>query len=226
MNTLEVALKEYNRGPISILDSEIPLSNYCLIDLSTSNNDLERFDVTSPDSCQKYVDEVLSMHNAIVAFGGYLEHRSLYTKSKRFTTSGQRNIHLGMDFWSKAGTNVIAPIDGRVFSFKNNDDVGNYGPTIILEHQLEGVIFYTLYGHLSLESIEVLKIGTQFKRGQVLATLGTPDINVNYAPHLHFQIISDLEGCQGDYPGVSSKDDLVFYQKNCPNPNLLLKLPF
>lgn len=226
MNTLEVLLKEYDTSPIPILDSEIPLSDYCLIDLSSKNKDLERFDITSPDSCQEYVDEVLSKHNANVAFGGYLEHRSLYTKSERFLTTGQRNIHLGMDFWCKAGTKVIAPLDGKVISFKNNDDMGNYGPTIILEHQVGEVTFYTLYGHLSLESIDGLQIGTRFKRGEVLATLGTPDINVNYAPHLHFQIISDLQGCQGDYPGVSSKNDLGFYQENCPNPNLLLKLSF
>nr|WP_299069705.1 peptidoglycan DD-metalloendopeptidase family protein [uncultured Allomuricauda sp.] len=226
MNILEVALKDYTTGSIAILDSQIPLSKYCLIDLSSSNKDLERFDVTVPQSCQEYIDEVLSRHNAMVAFGGYLEHRSLYTKSERFIATGVRNIHLGMDFWCKAGTEVIAPLDGKVVCFKNNDDIGNYGPTIILEHELQEVTFYTLYGHLSLESIEGLLIGDTFKAGQVLATLGTPDINVNYAPHLHFQIISDLEGSNGDYPGVCSREDLVFYQKNCPNPNLLLKLSF
>jgi murein DD-endopeptidase MepM/ murein hydrolase activator NlpD len=226
MNRLEAFLQEYDSGSISILGSDIPLTDYCLIDLSSNNKSLERFDITSSDSCQEYIDEVLKDKNATVAFGGYLEQRLLYAKSERFLSTGQRNIHLGMDFWCKAGTKVITPIEGKVHSFKNNCDIGNYGPTIVLEHDLRGITFYTLYGHLSLESIEGLQIGMQFKRGQMLATLGTPDINVNYAPHLHFQLISDLQGCLGDYPGVSSKNDLDFYRKNCPNPNLLLKLSF
>jgi hypothetical protein len=41
---------------------------------------------------------------------------------------------------------------------------------------------------------------------------------------LHFQIINDMQGKKGDYPGVSSKKELAFYKKNCPDPNLLLKI--
>jgi murein DD-endopeptidase MepM/ murein hydrolase activator NlpD len=64
-----------------------------------------------------------------------------------------------------------AALDGRVHSFQNNDSLGNYGPTIILEHQVEDLTFYTLYGHLSLNSIDKIKIGQQFKR-ETIATLG------------------------------------------------------
>ncbi|MEM8845731.1 MAG: peptidase M23, partial [Bacteroidota bacterium] len=69
-----------------------------------------------------------------------------------------------------------------------------------------------------------LKKGMHFKMGEELATLGAPEVNVNYAPHLHFQIIEDIQGYEGDYPGVCSQKELHFYKKNCPNPNLLLKL--
>ncbi len=223
---LENLLQDYSKEPIAILDNTIPLSKYCLLDLSIKNVHLDNIDITNPDSCQTYIDEVLTLNNAEVAFGGYLEHRSLYTKSERFVKSGARNIHLGMDFWSKAGTKVIVPIEGKVYSVKNNKDIGNYGPTIILEHQIADTTFYTLYGHLSLESIAELQIGAHFKKGELLGTLGTPDINVNYAPHLHFQIIWDIQGCRGDYPGVCAKENLPFYKKNCPNPNLLLHLDF
>jgi len=49
-------------------------------------------------------------------------------------------------------------------------------------------------------------------------------INGDYAPHLHFQIIIDMEEKTGDYPGVCSENKLEFYKNNCPNPNLLLKI--
>ncbi|CAN0606544.1 unnamed protein product, partial [Ectocarpus sp. 12 AP-2014] len=101
---------------------------------------------------------------------------------------------------------------------------GDYGPTIILEHTLHHITFYTLYGHLSIESLIGLFKGKVFKAGETLAKLGTPDINVNYAPHLHFQIIKDLEGNEADYPGVCALENLQHYKFNCPNPNYLLKI--
>ena len=96
--------------------------------------------------------------------------------------------------------------------------------SIILRHEIENMVFYSLYGHLSLGSLEGLVIGNTFKQGDVLATLGTPEINVNYAPHLHFQLIQDMEGKKGDYPGVCNENRVAFYAKNCPNPNFLLKI--
>jgi hypothetical protein len=43
---------------------------------------------------------------------------------------------------------------------------------LILEHQVEDLTFYTLYGHLSLNSIDKIKIGQQFKKRETIATLG------------------------------------------------------
>ncbi|MEX0287859.1 MAG: peptidoglycan DD-metalloendopeptidase family protein, partial [Flavobacteriaceae bacterium] len=161
-----------------------------------------------------------------VAFGGYLERRNLYDSYENFEEDGTdpRNIHLGIDFWTRAGTEVRTPLDGKVHSFRNNNTRGDYGPTIILEHHVFNRPFYTLYGHLSLSSLDSLYVGRPFKQGDPLGNLGTPDVNVNYAPHLHFQLIGDLQGNNGDYPGVSNAADLDSYMKNCPDPNLLLKL--
>ena len=108
--------------------------------------------------------------------------------------------------------------------FQNNEAMGDYGPTLILKHQIENFIFHTLYGHLSLNSLEGKKIGNFVKKGQQIASLGLPPINGDYAPHLHFQIIIDMENNVGDYPGVCNQKRLAFYSENCPDPNLLLKI--
>jgi len=129
-----------------------------------------------------------------------------------------------MDLWIKAETAVLAALDGKVYGFGNNEGLGNYGPTIILEHTIENHTFYTLYGHLSLKSIEKIKIGSIFKKGQTMATLGDASVNGGYAPHLHFQIIKNMEGFFNDYPGVCRKNNLNHYLTNCPDPNLLLKI--
>lgn len=209
-------------GPIPILNKEISITEYCPIDFSITNEELKGFNITNAEECQQYIDGVLKRQNAKVAYGGYLEQRNLYGTSARFQGEQPRNIHLGMDFWCASGTSVMAPLDGKVHSFANNSDDGNYGPTIILEHQNPVSTFYTLYGHLSLESIVGLNPGQYITKGDAFAFLGAPEINVGYAPHLHFQLIIDMGKYQGDYPGVCSSNEILYYSKNCPNPNLLL----
>jgi len=93
-----------------------------------------------------------------------------------------------------------------------------------LKHDINNVVFYTLYGHLSLESLWQLEVGVEVKQGEQIATLGTAEVNGDYPPHLHYQIIRDIQNYKGDYPGVCSKQDIEFYKQNCPDPNLLLKI--
>ena len=129
-----------------------------------------------------------------------------------------------MDLWIKAGTSVLAALDGTIHSFQNNTALGDYGPTIILEHTIENSTFYTLYGHLDLNSLVGKEVGQIVKKGEIIAKLGASPINGDYAPHLHFQIINNIQGKIGDYPGVCSKNEVAFYLENCPDPNLLLKI--
>ena len=208
--------------PFPILDPAIPFAQYCPLNLSYDTPELENIAIADPDACQGYIDQVLERNGAKVAYGGYLEKRVLYSISGRFDKGKARDIHLGVDFWCKAGTTVVCPMQGKVHSFANNADHGNYGPTIILEHHYRELKLYTLYGHLSITSLESLYPGKHFSRGDLLATLGTPDINVGYAPHLHFQLILDLGAYKGDYPGVCAEDDIEYYKNNCPDPHLLL----
>ena len=218
---IDVILSEVQAGPV--LDASLQQKEYTPIDLSVENITLQGIDLTNPDVCQQYINKVLVQNKARVAIGGYLERRELYSGNKAFSEGEERrDVHLGVDFWTAAGTEVLAPIDGEVHSFKNNQTKGDYGPTIILKHRVQDVIFYSLYGHLSLESLNTLHIGKLFKKGEVLATLGTPEVNVNYAPHLHFQLVLDLQGQRGDYPGVCRASELAFYKANCPDPQLLL----
>ena len=212
---------------LKVIDTKIAVSDYVPISLSSTNKDLT-FDITSSDTWEKYIQKYLKERNAKVAFGGYLEERTIYQRSTYFNAVNdvnQRNIHLGIDFWCKENTEVLAVLDGEVHSFKNNKNFGDYGPTIILKHQLEKKTFYSLYGHLSLASIENLKVGDKVQREQVIGQLGSSKVNGDYAPHLHFQLIIDIKDYKGDYPGVASKREINFYKENCPNPNLLLKLP-
>jgi murein DD-endopeptidase MepM/ murein hydrolase activator NlpD len=211
---------------VKVITNSIAYSDYFPLDLSISNAELSKISINNTIDFENYIEDYLKKNNAKVVYGGYNEKRNLYKRStifKDFETE-ERNIHIGLDLWIKSGTPVLSALDGIVHSFKNNDKIGDYGPTIILKHQQENHFFYTLYGHLSLESLENLKIGMSFKKGQQIATLGDASVNGDYSPHLHFQIIKNIGDYFGDYPGVCSKTDLNFYLDNCPNPNLLLKI--
>ena len=212
---------------VPVVSSVFSKDDYLAIDLSESNKELDTIDVSSSAAFDDYIADFLKQHNAQVAYGGYLEVRSMYRRSTHFNKQDpatERNIHLGLDVWCDAGTEILAPISGKIHSYKNNKNYGDYGPTIILEHDYPEITFYTLYGHLSVASLDHIAIGQEVRAGDVIARLGDASVNGDYAPHLHFQIMKDLEGNSGDYPGVSSKIELSRYQNNCPDPNLLLKI--
>ncbi|SHL45799.1 peptidoglycan DD-metalloendopeptidase family protein [Flavobacterium chilense] len=212
--------------PTTVIDSNIDFSKYIPLDLSVTNQELVAFKPENAAQFEQFISDYLKKNDAEVAFGGYIEGRTLYQRSTIFKSDSipERNIHIGLDLWTKANTAVLAPLDGKVHSFKNNIGLGDYGPTIILEHEVENEKFYTLYGHLSLESIENLSVGTFFNKGEKIGSLGDSAINGDYAPHVHFQIIKNIQAYSGDYPGVCNTNDLNFYIENCPDPNLLLKI--
>lgn len=192
----------------------------------TSNNPILRgIDTADPIELGRYLGDVLMWNNARIGIGRYNEERILYS-SELFRSGGEkRNIHLGVDIFTDAGTEVLCPLDGAVHSFQNNSARGDFGPTIILEHTIKGKKFYTLYGHLSIESIKGLHEGMNFKKGDVLCRIGDISVNGGWPAHLHFQVISDLKGRRGDFPGVCSPSQRARYLELCPDPNAILKIP-
>ncbi|MGH2554058.1 MAG: peptidoglycan DD-metalloendopeptidase family protein, partial [Chitinophagaceae bacterium] len=108
--------------------------------------------------------------------------------------------------------------------FAFNNLFGDYGVTIILSHSLEGYSFYTLYGHLSLNSIKNIAEGDRVCKGDIFAEFGLPYENGHWPPHLHFQIINDLGDWKGDYPGVCKYSEREIFLINSPDPDLMLHL--
>ena len=209
-----------------VLGNSYTQKDFVPLDLSIKNKQLQSVNISSSDDLEVFIWDHMKNNKAKVAYGGYIETRGIYNRSRHFNKlekATERNIHLGLDLWIEANAPIYAPLNGRIHSFNNNDNFGDYGPTILLEHQFDDFKFYTLYGHLSLESLENKKVGSQVAKGEQIAALGTDEENGDYPPHLHFQIILDLKGNSGDYPGVCSQQDVEFYRKNCPDPKLLFR---
>lgn len=212
-----------------VIDFNKETDKFLRLDFTAKNKDLDKIDLTNTAVFSDYVFGKLKAEGAKIGIGGYMEHRVIYRRSEHFNKgdTDSRCIHLGIDIWAEAGTSIYSPFDAFVHSFQNNDNFGDYGPTIILEHQhvnsnLLPSKFYTLYGHLNIECLENLYEGKTIKAGEKIAEIGNFPTNGDWPPHLHFQVMTDMLGLKGDFPGVCSIADKEKFQQICLDPSLVL----
>ena len=181
-------------------------------DLELFQFSLERLQASVPDK---------------IMAGGYLEPRALYTSEAydRMGNSGKesRTVHLGIDFWVPVGTPVHSLFDSEVVTAVNDEGDKEYGGLIILKHQVEDLVFYTLYGHQTIESVTRWKPGDQIMKGEEISRIADYPENGNWAPHLHFQIMLSLLDYENDFPGVAYPREVEVWKSLCPDPNLLFK---
>ena len=208
-----------------------------LIDFTENNTDLTDSILLDTTKFSRYIHNKLENAHARYGIGGYAEHRTIYRRSELFSATKKiepsdqvviddepRRFHLGIDIWGKPFTPVMAPLKGMVHSFAFNNAFSDYGATIILSHRLNNYSFFTLYGHLSLASIRNFREGDTINAGDVFAEFGIPQENGNWPPHLHFQIIKDMQGKTGDYPGVCKYSERESFMDNCPDADLILRM--
>jgi len=216
---LETLIKQQQSAFAPILDPLLTRGNSVRMDLSSSSREFEDLDEGALDEA---ILQKLARAGAIAGVGGYLENRSLYQHTDLFQGDSERCIHIGVDVFMPAETPLYAPLGSVVHSFANRQVSGDYGPVIILRHELDGLEFHSLYGHLSVSSLHGLSEGKRISAGEQFARIGARPGNGNWPPHLHFQLIQDMQGNRGDYPGVVRPSELEFFKQNCPNPLALL----
>lgn len=201
------------------------LSQATWLDLSVGSPDLGNY--ADIEDAEKLHSLILDAMDGRVGIGRYNEARAFYT-TDAYEVRGNngpewRTVHIGLDIFMPAGTPVYAPIPGIVHSFQDNANDRDYGPAIILEHQVsDKLTFYSLYGHLSRTSLACLQVGEKINAGQEFCQIGPMPENGNWSPHLHFQVMLDMLGMQGDFPGVAFPEKRAIWKSLCPDPWLLL----
>ncbi|MFD1469938.1 peptidoglycan DD-metalloendopeptidase family protein [Hymenobacter caeli] len=194
------------------------------LDFTAANPLLTPEHLRDTPAFDRVVQQMLAAQHAATGLGGYLENRVIYRRSAHFGGPGQaRSLHLGVDVWVLAGTPVAAPLPATIHSLADNDNFGDYGPTVILQHALAGTTFYSLYGHLGRREWQQLRPGQALAAGEAFATVGPYPENGDWPPHLHFQLMLDLQGRQGDFPGVARVEERAHWAALCPDPNLILR---
>jgi 4-aminobutyrate aminotransferase-like enzyme/Ser/Thr protein kinase RdoA (MazF antagonist) len=184
---------------------------------------------------EKIFSELKRAHVS-AGIGRYDEARLVYT-AQQFAAASvgggaigplteRRTIHLGLDVFVAPGTAVYAPLAGTVHAMANNAAPLDYGPVVILRHTISDANeFFTLYGHLSRETLRHLRVGQSIARGERFARIGAVQENGGWPPHLHFQVILDLLDRGTDFPGVAFASQRQVWTSLSPDPNLLLGIP-
>jgi murein DD-endopeptidase MepM/ murein hydrolase activator NlpD len=227
MSTFDQLIKANASAIDKVVDFNVSSDKLLPLDFTASNTELTDEILDNTDLFSAWIDQKLIANHARYGIGGYNEHRTIYSRSAHFNTAEEpRRLHLGVDIWGPAGAPIFNFHDARVQSFANNNNFGDYGATIILSYEIDGFKFNALYGHLSTTSLDGLEEGQFIPGGKQIATLGAKEENGYWPPHLHFQIIVDMQGLKGDYPGVCKFSESAKYLANCPDPNSILESSF
>ena len=224
-------LATYGKGAASVVDLDLRTAPCLVFDLSVASTFLGADPKTAETPALTVaIERELRIAHASAGVGRYDEPRLLYTSplfgESESPVDERRTVHLGMDLFLEAGSNVRAPLDGTVHTIADNAAPLDYGPVVILRHLAgDALEFFTLYGHLSQESIAKLSIGQPVPKGQAFGRIGTVAENGGWPPHLHFQIIADLLDLNEKFPGVARASERAIWTDLCPDPNLLLGIP-
>lgn len=108
------------------------------------------------------------------------------------TQNGRYPVHHGVEFQNPRGTPVLAAAAGVVYYVGRDQErlfgpqTDYYGNLVIIQHDFptpEGLIAYTLYGHLDRVSVER---GQRVEAGDRIGFVGATGIAVG--SHLHFEV--------------------------------------
>ncbi len=224
---------ESNKDKIGrVVEPDLRTANKVILDLSVGSRELGNLaDVTNIELFSRHIFDRIRAAHSTVGIGRYNEARPIYT-SDAYKMEGNdgpewRTVHLGLDIFMEAGSPVLAPLDGVVHSCGNNAVPLDYGPTIILQHTDAGkqLTFFTLYGHLSVDSLDGLYRGMPVAQGTRFGKIGSYPVNGGWPPHLHFQIICDMLDKTSEFPGVARPSQRDIWLSLSPDPNLVTRVP-
>lgn len=129
-------------------------------------------------------------------------------------TAGASTWHKGQDFGAPLGTPMYAAADGTV---ADAGEAGGFGQWIVIDHQIDGEKYSTVYGHMPHSSIKVKK-GDKVSMGDQIAGVGQEGYSTG--PHLHFEVwkggrlptgsgkhINPMDWIKGDHTSTSPGTD-------------------
>lgn len=161
---------------------------------------------------------------AVIPLGNYSIGRYNEDREGMYDTelfSGTRFIHMGIDIGAPVNSEVFSCMEGVIYSATALPKAGDYGHAIITKHEVGGKPLWILYGHLSSDSLCLVRVGQRVSSGEVIGWLGNKSENGGWNPHLHIQL-SLTEPIGGDMPGAVSTTQRKEALNTYPDPQLIL----
>lgn len=110
----------------------------------------------------------------------------------RVLSNGKTAPHQGIDLTSRGLQNVMAVADGTIVNTKSTNNYNCYktrcegldsrGNYVVIRHEINGILFYTLYYHLAQVDV---RVGDSVIAGKVIGKMG--NTGGSSGTHLHFQ---------------------------------------
>jgi 4-aminobutyrate aminotransferase-like enzyme/Ser/Thr protein kinase RdoA (MazF antagonist) len=216
----------------SLIDIDVQSKPVTVIDFSVGSLEYgDLHEISDTQALAALVANRLHKDDAVVGVGRYNEARLVYRDEKNlaFAQDGleSRTIHLGMELFLAVGSPIKVPLDGVIHSIQNNPGFRSNGPTIILEHSVkeDDLKFFTLYAHLSSDSLEKYTVGQRVRKGELIGKVGDITANGGWPSSVRFQLISDIFDWKGDFPHAALPSQRKVWLSICPDPNNILRIP-
>jgi 4-aminobutyrate aminotransferase-like enzyme/Ser/Thr protein kinase RdoA (MazF antagonist)/murein DD-endopeptidase MepM/ murein hydrolase activator NlpD len=181
-----------------------------------------------PEEAERLWDAIAAQEGVTLGIGSWGEERPVYSSDafkSVFAPELRRELHLGLDLFAPAGTNVRTPLDGVVVDLFETDVPLDYGHAVLLKHEPHGHVFYSLWGHLSAQTVKNRKLGERLKAGDIIGQFGKPSENGNWQPHVHIQLVTYAAPKAADVIGAGEKDYMALWSELFPDPARFIGLP-
>lgn len=182
-----------------------------------------------PDEAEKLWLEMAAREGVELGIGPWGEDRPVYTAdafASTLVTGQRRSLHLGLDLFLDAGSNVRTPIPGRVIEIYMSDLPLDYGHAILLEHRpTPDLTFYSLWGHLSAGTAKARRLGEELKAGDIVGQLGGNKENGGWQPHVHLQLLTYRPAGAADVIGAGEPDYRAVWAELFPDAARFANVP-
>lgn len=191
-----------------------------IFDFSSANATVSTYPTRDFDTFQRQIFAELEKAGAQWGIGKYLEERKRLLSDFPQMIEQKRYYHAGLDVVVAAASTLFAPLAGTVYRVGIDEGAGNYGGYVVLEHHLEGVTFFSLYGHLS--SHHRVEVGRRIEPGAPVGLIGTDRDSGGWFTHTHLQVLTARAVDDGRLlHGYVTLDDLGHIEEIFPSPYFL-----
>ncbi len=193
-----------------------------IFDFSSNNPKTLEYSASNFEQFNSIIFDELKKSSHKWGIGKYLEERKNLLRDYPNIIEEKRYYHLGLDIIVPFDTPIFSPLDAEVYKTGKETKVGNYGGYVILKHEINEVVFYSLYGHL--KTSHLVSSGENVKAGQEFARIGQESDSGGWFCHVHLQILTQdaIDDGYADW-GYISPELLPQVEKYFPSPDFLFK---